>query len=296
MGSTQYQYEVWRAKRALDASPDARNPEGASAETFALSGFPLLPELQGPEGPGLPVKARYRLSVVPALSVSCLTASPSNVDPPHPNRKRNRSIVFATTNPDFATPKMGSTQYQYEVRRAKRAPDARNPEGASAETFALSGFPLLPELQGPEGPGLPVKARYRLSVVPALSVSCLTASPSNVGPPHPNRKRNRSIVFATTNPDFATRRSTQYPVRSTASEASPTASPDARNPEGASAEAFALSGFSLPPKLQDPEEPGLPEGTRSSLSTAAGPLLELPPQRHMQHTSIENLRQPVEAG
>ena len=195
--------------------PDARNPEGASAEAFALSGFPLLPELQGPEGPGLPVKARYRLSVVPALSVSCLTASPSNVNPPHPHRKPKRSIVFATTNPDFATRKSTSTQYRStkDKVRGERSepPDARNPEGASAEAFALSGFPLLPELQGPEGPGLPVKARYRLSVVPALSVSCLTASPSNVNPPHPHRKPKRSIVFATTNPDFATPKSTQYP-------------------------------------------------------------------------------------
>ena len=195
--------------------PDARNPEGASAEAFALSGFPLLPELQDPERPGLPVKAQYRLSVVPALSVSCLTASPSNVNPPHPHRKPKRSIVFATTNPDFATRKRST---QSEVRSTKYGVseanplDARNPEGASAEAFALSGFPLLPELQDPERPGLPVKARYRLSVVPALSVSCLTASPSNVNPPHPHRKPKRSIVFATTNPDFATRkRSTQYP-------------------------------------------------------------------------------------
>ena len=175
--------------------------------------------------------------MVPALSVSCLTASPSNVNPPHPHRKRKRSIVFATTNPDFATPKsiqypVPSTQYpvrydvpkypapstKYEVRstgRAKRPPEREKPRGASAEAFALSGFPLLPELQSPEGPGLPVKARYRLSVVPALSVSCLTASPSNVNPPHPHRKPKRSIVFATTNPDFATPKSIQYPVPST---------------------------------------------------------------------------------
>ncbi|MDH3262056.1 MAG: hypothetical protein OEM84_13995, partial [Acidimicrobiia bacterium] len=43
-----------RARSPGGDTPDARNPEGASAEAFTLSGFPLLPELQDPEGPGLP--------------------------------------------------------------------------------------------------------------------------------------------------------------------------------------------------------------------------------------------------
>ncbi len=91
-----------------------------------------------------------------------------------------------------------------------------------------------------------MEARYRLSVVPALSASCLTASPSNVNPPHHHCKPRRCFVFATTNPDFATRkRSTQHPVPSTkyGEPSDPTAS-DARNPEGASAEASTLSGLS----------------------------------------------------
>jgi len=162
--STQYpvpstQYPVRRAERALDA----RNPEGASAEAFALSGFPLLPKLQNPEGSGLPVRARYRLSVVPALKVSCLTASPSNVDPPHPtpqaqhlNRFRDHQPKFRDPNQKHPAPNTKhkaprtqhpapSTQYpvpstQYPVRRAERALDARNPEGASAEASTLSGL------------------------------------------------------------------------------------------------------------------------------------------------------------
>ena len=114
------QYEVRSTKYGERSEPpDARNPEGASAEAFALSGFPLLPKLQDPEGPGLPVKARYRLSVVPALSVSCLTASSRNVDQPHPPSKPQPYIVFATTNPNFANQEVPSTQYQYSVRDTK---------------------------------------------------------------------------------------------------------------------------------------------------------------------------------
>ena len=81
----------------------AKNPEGASTEVCALSGFSLLPELQDPEGSGLPVGAQHHLSVVPAPTVSCLTAGPNNVKPTHPHRNPKRRFVFATTNLNFAT-------------------------------------------------------------------------------------------------------------------------------------------------------------------------------------------------
>ena len=81
----------------------AKNPEGASTEVCALSGFSLLPELQDPEGSGLPVGAQHHLSVVPAPTVSCLTAGPNNVKPTHPHRNPTRRFVFATTNLNFAT-------------------------------------------------------------------------------------------------------------------------------------------------------------------------------------------------
>ena len=80
---------------------------------------------------------------------------------------------------------LGTSDQQPGSRRSnrrERSRDAKNPEGASAEAFTLSGLSLVPQLQDPEGSGLPVRARYRLSVVPTLPVSCLTSSTEECRP------------------------------------------------------------------------------------------------------------------
>ena len=165
---------------------------------------------------------------MPALSVSCLTASTKESRPTQTPTQPDDLNRFRDHQPEFRDPR--STQYsalgtQYPATQcsgeleAKRSgkpaahnqpPHARNPEGASAEASTLSGFSLLPQLQDPEGPGLPVKARYHLSVVPALSVSCLTASTKESRPTQTPTQPDDLICFRDHQPEFRDPRRTQY--------------------------------------------------------------------------------------
>ena len=183
---------------------------------------------------------------------------------------------------------------------------AKNPEGASTEVCALSGFSLLPELQDPEGSGLPVGAQHHLSVVPAPTVSCLTAGPNNVKPTHPHRNPKRRFVFATTNLNFATTPNNQHhtnrhrpnkPRNRTSTKplarGDPRVGGSSRYPSRPQTRETPRerppkhppSRGSLPAGTPDPRRAGLPVRNRSHFSVAAGPLLELPPQRQLKRTA-----------
>ena len=171
-------------------SRDAKNPEGASAEAFTLSGLSLVPQLQDPEGSGLPVRARYRLSVVPTLPVSCLTSSTKECRPvplagqvESLKRFRDPNLDFANHQP--AAVKLGSLappsavlprparsarrtntleagNWKVEAASGTKTRGARNPEGASAGAFTLSGFSNRNQLapapvSAAQGPRTPIR-------------------------------------------------------------------------------------------------------------------------------------------
>ena len=124
---------IWKPA-AHNQPPHARNPEGASAEASTLSGFSLLPQLQDPEGPGLPVKARYHLSVVPALSVSCLTASTKEsrptqtpTQPERLNRFRDHQPEFREQQPATSTQQPDRTVIWPETKRSRNRPGTTSP-------------------------------------------------------------------------------------------------------------------------------------------------------------------------
>ena len=171
-------------------SRDAKNPEGASAEAFTLSGLSLVPQLQDPEGSGLPVRARYRLSVVPTLPVSCLTSSTKECRPvplagqvESLKRFRDPNLDFANHQP--AAVKLGSLappsavlprparsarrtntleagNWKVEAASGTKTRGARNPEGASAGAFTLSGVSNRNQLapapvSAAQGPRTPIR-------------------------------------------------------------------------------------------------------------------------------------------
>ncbi len=78
--------------------------------------------------------AQHHLSVVPAPTVSCLTAGPNNVKPTHPHRKPNRHFVFATTNLNFAT---NPNNQQY------RRPPTNKPQTKPQQNHSAQGGPKV---------------------------------------------------------------------------------------------------------------------------------------------------------
>jgi hypothetical protein len=165
-----------------------------------------------------------------------------------------------------------------------------------------------------------VGARYHLSVVPALPVSCLTGSTNKVDPLPSPRKPSAWKVFATqTYFSRTTNNGAQVRASEDPEDCTPLAhgagpgkappyppsgiapnqvqpgdlkpSPNARDPEGVFAEALTLSGFSSYRNSRSPKG-GSPGGKPQLLLSSAGPLLELPPQRQCQRTPSPSTAQP----
>ena len=135
---TGHQAPDTRYRRGVTGFPNARKPRGSFCRNVSPLGVPFPLELRAPKGTVSRWEPQDDLSTVSGALRSYLHYATPFL--PSPATKHNPESFpnFATTNRNFATT---ST---YRVRHAQRATTRENPEGASAETSALSGFPVPP--------------------------------------------------------------------------------------------------------------------------------------------------------
>jgi hypothetical protein len=128
-----------------------------------------IPPLGGTSAAGeLPHSQSQQCRPTPPPTAS---QNPQSFSRPQPRfRDPNTSNQPPATSHRNTGYEVQSTKYEvHEVRRAKRAPDARDPEGASAEAFTLSGFSSRRNSKTPKGP---VSRKETAAVSQLLPVRC----------------------------------------------------------------------------------------------------------------------------
>ncbi len=135
-------------RKGSETGLEREKPRGSVCRSFrplGTSSPPETPRSRRTRSPGeSPVPP---LGGASPVSVSYLTASPSNVNPPHHHRKPNHCFVFATTNPNFANrPNQPANQELGKRKRDRKpGPNAKKPRGSVCRSFRPLGTSSPPE-------------------------------------------------------------------------------------------------------------------------------------------------------